>query len=158
MLELIEAKNIDALMFFIAIRVGIILVCWIFMVMSNVIDFWSGTMTAKALGEALMSKGFRRTIAKMGEYVRVMLFALMFDILGSLLSFYTIPFATIIATLAVMFIEGKSVIENSRRKKAHAAEIPEIAKKIVKAATVKQATELLEQLTSITNKQLDENT
>lgn len=152
MLELLETKNIDGLMFFIAIRVGIILVCWIFMIISNIIDFWSGTMTAKALGEALMSKGFRRTITKMGEYVRVMLFALMFDILGSLLSFYIIPFATIIATLAVMFIEGKSVIENSRRKKAHAAEIPEIAKKIVKAATIKQATELLEQLTSITNK------
>ena len=158
MLEFIEAKNIDALMFFIAIRVGIILICWIFMIMSNIIDFWSGTTTAKALGEALMSKGFRRTITKIGEYVRVMLFALMFDILGSLLSFYIIPFATIIATLAVMFIEGKSVIENGRRKKAHAAEIPEIAKKIVKATTVKQATELLEQLTSITNKQLDENT
>ena len=158
MLEFIEAKNIDALMFFIASRVGIILICWIFMIMSNIIDFWSGTTTAKALGEALMSKGFRRTITKIGEYVRVMLFALMFDILGSLLSFYIIPFATIIATLAVMFIEGKSVIENGRRKKAHAAEIPEIAKKIVKATTVKQATELLEQLTSITNKQLDENT
>lgn len=158
MLELIEAKNIDALMFFIAIRVGIILVCWFFMVVSSIVDFWSGTTTAKALGEALMSHGFRRTVTKIGDYVRLMLFALMFDILGSLLSFYIIPFATIIATLAVMFIEGKSVIENSRRKKAHAAEIPEIAKKIVKAATIKQATELLEQLTSITNKQLDENT
>lgn len=158
MLELIEAKNIDALMFFIAIRVGIILVCWFFMVVSSIVDFWSGTTTAKALGEALMSHGFRRTVTKIGDYVRLMLFALMFDILGSLLSFYIIPFATIIATLAVIFIEGKSVIENSRRKKAHAAEIPEIAKKIVKAATIKQATELLEQLTSITNKQLDENT
>lgn len=155
MLELIEAKNIDGLLFFIAIRVGIILVCWLFMVLSNIIDFWSGIMTAKALGEALSSKGFRRTISKIGEYVRIMLFALMFDMLGSLLSFYIIPFATIICTVAVMYIEGKSVVENSRRKKAHAADVPEIAKKIVQAVTTKQATELLEQLAFLTNGQED---
>lgn len=67
MLELIEAKNFDGLMFFIAIRVGIILVCWFFMVVSSIVDFWSGTTTAKALGQALMSHGFRRTITKIGE-------------------------------------------------------------------------------------------
>ena len=55
MLELIEAKNFDGLMFFIAIRVGIILICWIFMILSSIVDFWSGTTTAKALGQALMS-------------------------------------------------------------------------------------------------------
>ena len=151
MLELIEAKDIGSLIFFIAIRVGIILVCWIFMVLSNVIDFWSGTTTAKALGEALTSKGFRRTISKIGDYVRIMLFALMFDVLGSLLSFYIIPFATIICTIAVMYIEGRSVVENSRRKKAHAADVPEIAKKIVQAVTAKQATMILEQLTDLSS-------
>lgn len=158
MLELIESKNIDGLIFFIAVRVGIILVCWIFMIISNVIDFWSGTTTAKALGEALMSKGFRRTISKIGEYVRVMLFALMFDMLGSLLSFYIIPFATIICTAAIMYIEGKSVVENSRRKKAHAADVPEIAKKIVQAVTAKQATLILEQLTNLSNTKDNEDT
>lgn len=87
MLEFIEARNINTLMFFIAIRVVIILVCWLFMVTSCIVDFWSGTTTAKALGQALMSHGFRRTVTKIGDYVRIMLFALMFDILGSLLSF-----------------------------------------------------------------------
>lgn len=117
MLELIEAKNFGGLMFFIAIRVGIILVCWLFMILSSIVDFWSGTTTAKALGQALMSHGFRRTITKIGDYVRLMLFALMFDILGSLLSFYIIPFATILCTIAVIYIEGKSVVENSKQQK-----------------------------------------
>lgn len=149
MLELIEAKNFDELMFFIAIRVGIILICWIFMILSSIVDFWSGTTTAKALGQALMSHGFRRTITKIGDYVKLMLFALMFDILGSLLSFYIIPFATILCTIAIIYIEGKSVVENSKRKKAHAADVPDIVKKIVQAATVEQGHEILNEITKI---------
>lgn len=149
MLELIEAKNIDALMFFIEVRVGIILVCWFFMAVSSIVDFWSGTTTAKALGQALMSHGFRRTVTKIGDYVRLMLFALMFDILGSLLSFYIVPFATILCTIAVIYIEGKSVVENSKRKKAHAADVPDIVKKIVQAATTEQGHEILNEITKI---------
>ena len=149
MLELIEAKNIDALMFFIAVRVGIILVCWFFMVVSSIVDFWSGIDTAKALGQALMSNGFRRTVTKIGDYVRLMLFALMFDILGSLLSFYIAPFATILCTIAIIYIEGKSVVENSKRKKAHAAEVPNIVRKIVQAATVEQGHEIFNEIAKI---------
>lgn len=113
------------------------------MVIACLIDFWSGTDTAKALGEKLISHGFRRTITKMGDYVRVMFFALMFDMLGSLLPFYKIPFVTILATIAVVIIEGKSVIENSRRKKAHAADIPDIVKQIIHATTAKQGHEII---------------
>lgn len=146
MLELIEQKNFDGLAFYIAIRIVIVLICWIFMVVANLIDFWSGTTTAKALGENLMSHGFRRTIVKVGDYVRVMLFALMFDMLGSLLSFYAIPFATILCTVAIIWIEGKSVIENSRRKKAHAADVPEIVKQIVQCATTEKGLEIFNKL------------
>ena len=149
MLELIEAKNFDGLMFFIVIRVGIILVCWLFMILSSIVDFWSGTTTAKALGQTLMSHGFRRTITKIGDYVRLMLFALMFDILGSLLSFYIIPFVTILCTIAVIYIEGKSVVENSKRKKAHAADVPDIVKQIVRATTVEQGHEILDKISQL---------
>lgn len=149
MLELIESKNFDELIFFITVRISIILVCWLFMVLGNVIDFWSGTTTAKALGQALMSHGFRRTVAKIGDYVRLMLFALMFDMLGSLLPFYIIPFATILCTVAIMCIEGKSVIENSRRKKAHAAEVPDVVKQIVQATTTEQGHEVLNTILKI---------
>ena len=149
MLELIEAKNFDGLIFFIVIRVGIILVCWLFMILSSIVDFWSGTSTAKALGQTLMSHGFRRTVIKIGDYVKLMLFALMFDILGSLLSFYIIPFATILCTTAIMYIEGKSVIENSRRKKAHAAEVPDIVKQIVQATTTEQGNEILDKISKL---------
>lgn len=148
MLELIEQKNFDGLVFYIAVRIVIVLICWIFTVVANLIDFWSGTTTAKALGEGLMSHGFRRTVVKVGDYVRVMLFALMFDMLGSLLSFYVIPFATILCTIAILWIEGKSVVENSRRKKAHAADVPEIVKQIVQCATTEKGLEIFNKLQS----------
>lgn len=147
MLELIETNNTDTLVFFITIRAGIILICWLFMVVSSIVDFWSGITTAKALGQALMSHGFRRTITKICDYARLMLFALMFDILGSLLSFYIVPFATILCTAAIICIECKSVIENSRRKKTHVADIPEVIKSIMRATSQKDAKIILEQLT-----------
>lgn len=153
MLELIEQRNIDGLLFFIAVRICIILICWLFMIMANLIDFWSGTSTAKAIGESLHSHGFRRTVTKIGDYVRLMLFALMFDMLGSFLHFYFLPFGTILCTIAVIWIEGRSVVENSRKKKAHAADVPEIVKQIVQCATTEKGVEILTKLQTELTKQ-----
>lgn len=146
MLQLIDARDFESLMFFIAIRIAIVLVCWLFMILSSIVDFWSGTSTAKSIGQPIMSHGIRRTIQKIGDYVRLMLFALMFDILGTMLPFYSIPAATILCTAAVICIEGKSVVENSRRKKAHAADIPDIVMQIVQATTTEQGHDILEKI------------
>lgn len=141
MLELIEAKDLEALMFFITVRVVIIVICWIFSTIACIVDFWSDTLTA--------SHGFRRTVVKIGDYARVLMFAFMVDALGSLLSFYILPFATMLCALAILCIEGKSVLENSKRRKAHAADVPDIVKKIVQAATAEQGHEILNEITKI---------
>lgn len=146
MLEFIEKGDVDGLLFYAVVRISITLVCWFFMICANLVDFWSGTSTAKSLGEALMSHGFRRTIIKIGDYWRVMLMMLMFDVLGAFLSFYVLPFATILGTIAIICIEGRSVLENSKRKKAHAAEIPEMVAEIVKATTSEEGEKLLRDL------------
>lgn len=149
MLELLENENYLDLAFYIETRSAIIMVCWLFMIVACIIDFWSGTTTAKAIGEKLMSHGFRRTITKIGDYIRVMFFALMFDLLGGLFTFYKIPFSTILCTVAIIAIEGKSVIENSRRKKAHAADIPDIIKQIIQATTAKQGHEIFNKINEL---------
>ena len=146
MLELIEAKDLEALTFFIAVRVVIIVICWIFSIIACIVDFWSGTLTAKILGEKLMSHGFRRTITKIGDYARVLMFAFMVDALGSLLSFYILPFATMLCALAILCIEGKSVLENSKRRKAHAGDVPDMIKQIIQAATAEQGNEVLNKI------------
>lgn len=148
MLELIESGNLDGLCLFIMVRTIIITVCWAMMIMSCFVDLWSGRNTAKFLGEKLESLKYRRTIVKVGDYSRVMLFGFMFDCLGMLLPFYILPFSTMLCALGVIAIEGKSVIENSARKKAHAADIPDMIKKIIQAATTKDAEIIVEQLTN----------
>lgn len=147
MLELIETKNIEAVYTFIIIRIIIIMVCWAIMVISCFIDLWSGRNTAKFLGEKLESHKYRKTVIKIGDYSRVMIFGTMFDCLGMLLPFYILPFGTMLCATGVILIEGKSVHENSVRKKAHAADIPEIIKSIMQAASQKDAEIILEQLT-----------
>lgn len=146
MLELIESGNLDGLCLFIMVRAIIIMVCWAMMIMSCLIDLWSGRNTAKFLGEKLESHKYRRTVIKIGDYSRVMLFGFMFDCLGMLLPFYILPFVTMLCTTGTILIEGKSVLENSARKKAHAADIPEVIKKIIHAASQKDAEIILEQL------------
>ena len=135
MFDLIQSGDLHGLGGYVMIRVSITLVCWGFMIAACLIDFWSGISTARALHEPLMSHGFRRTFVKIREYWRVMLFALLFDILGAFLSFYYLPFATMLCTASVLFIEGRSVIENSRRKKSSAADVVEVSRKIAEATT-----------------------
>lgn len=151
MLELIEAKDLEALTFFIAVRAVIIVICWIFSTIACIVDFWSGTLTAKILGEKLISHGFRRTIVKIGDYARVLMFAFMVDALGSLLSFYILPFATMLCALAILCIEGKSVLENSKRRKAHAGDVPDIVKQIIQAATTEQGHEVFNKIVNQLN-------
>lgn len=146
MLELIEAKNVQELLFYTAVRVAVILVCWLFMIVATIVDLWSGVTTAQAVGKPIMSNGFRRTISKIGDYTRLMLFALMFDLLGGLFTFYVLPFATILCTIAVLKIEGTSVIENNRIKKSHAADVPDIVKQVVQAMSTKDATKVIEKI------------
>ena len=152
MLELIELKDYDALTFYVTVRVCITLVCWFFVMCACLVDFWSGTSTAKALGESLHSHGLRRTIVKIGEYWRVLIFTLMFDMLGALLPFYSLPFATMLCAIGIICIEARSVIENSQRKHSHAAEVPDMVKQIVEAATSEQGAEVLSTISDMLSK------
>lgn len=147
MLEFIETKDLEALMFFITVRVVIIVICWIFSTIACIVEFWSGTLTAKY---------FRRTVVKIGDYARVLMFAFMVDVLGSLLSFYILPFATILCALAIICIEGKSVLENSKRRKTHAGDVPDMIKQIIQAATTEQGNEVFNKIVkqvSLNNKE-----
>lgn len=149
MLEYITAGNWGALQNDIVLRIAIILVCWGMMVASSFIDLWSGVDAAKACGEKIQSNGLRRTVSKLGDYFRIELFFLMFDALGSLISWYELPYSSMVGALAIILIEGKSVVENSRKKKSNAANIPDIIKTIVNASNVDQAKAIINQLNKI---------
>lgn len=146
MFELIEQRNMEAIACYLIVRMAIIMICWTFVFIANIIDFWSGRDTAKALGEPIDSKGYRKTFVKIGDYYRVLVFLLLFDLIGSLFDFYKLPFATLLGSVAVIAIELKSVIENSRRKKSHSAEIPQIIKEIIQCSTTAKGEEILKRI------------
>lgn len=142
----------EAIVNYLLIRMAIVLICWAFVFVANFVDFCSGRDTAKAIGEHIDSKGYRRTFVKIGDYYRVLIFALLFDIIGSLFTFYKLPFVTMLGSISVIAIELASVIENSKRKKSHAAEVPDIIKKIIQCATTKDGEKILEEITKELNK------
>lgn len=146
MFELIEQRNMEAIACYLILRMAIVMICWTFVFFANILDFWSGRDTAKALGEPIDSKGYRRTFVKIGDYYRVLIFLLLFDLIGSLFEFYKLPFATLLGSVAVITIELKSVIENSRRKKSYSAEIPDIVKEIIQCSTPGKGKEIIKKL------------
>jgi hypothetical protein len=152
MYNLINTGDFHGLGEYVIIRVTITLVCWFFMICATLVDFWSGVTTAKALHQPLMSHGFRRTIAKIGSYWQVLIFALMFDILGAFLSFYYLPFMTIVGTLSIIIIEARSVVENSRRRKLSASEMPNVMQEIVSADTLDKAAQVITTLAALSEK------
>lgn len=147
MLEYINTADWEALRADIIMRIMIVLLCWATMVASSFIDLWSGVDAAKACGEKIQSNGLRRTVSKLGDYFRVELFFLMFDGLGSLIAWYELPYASMLGALAIILIEGKSVVENSRKKKSSAADIPDMLRLIVNASDIEQAKKVAEILT-----------
>lgn len=153
MFELLEKQDMEAIVNYLLIRMAIVLICWAFVFVANFVDFWSGRDTAKAIGEHIDSKGYRRTFVKIGDYYRVLIFALLFDLIGSLFTFYKLPFASILGSISVIAIELASVLENSRRKKSHSAEIPDMVRKIIQCATTKDGEKILEEI----RKELQEN-
>lgn len=146
MFDLIEKQDMEAIASYLIVRMALVLICWTFVCIANILDFWSGRDTAKALGEKIDSKGYRRTFVKIGDYYRVLIFLLLFDLIGSLFEFYKLPFATILGSIATIAIELKSVIENSRRKKSHSADLPEVIKKIIQCATVEDGNKILQEI------------
>lgn len=107
----------------IQLRVYIILAMWVVMVMAVCMDLWAGVNSARARGEVINSGGFRRTIGKLGDYWRIQVMALIFDVIGSCIPWYEYPYASMIVTAAIVLIEGRSVWENERAKKGKRGEV-----------------------------------
>lgn len=130
-------------------HIGTTLMCWLLMFVSVLIDMWDGVQTAKFMKEKVDSKGLRRTFAKAGDYWRMMLFGLMFDTLGLLFTWYVLPYMTIIITVGVLVIEFRSVWEHNRKKRSHAAELPNVIANIIRCASEQDALELINKIKEV---------
>ena len=75
MLELIQQENWHGLTVYVAVRVAIVLICWVFLAMATFIDMYYGRKAAKAAGEGLRSRKTAGRSTKSGTTIRVMVFA-----------------------------------------------------------------------------------
>jgi len=107
--------------------------CWAMMIIAVLIDLWTGIERARKCGEKIKSHKLRDTLIKVSEYWRVMIFGLFIDAVCFIIIPHPVPFGSGLFMLACCGIEGKSVIENLKRKKAAAAEIPKTVIDILKS-------------------------
>lgn len=128
------------------LKLGIVICCWLFILVGVLIDFMSGVRKSKILHIQLRSSGFRQTLNKLKDYWSISVFALMFDILAGLFPFWEYPLFSVLACVAVLIIEVKSVIENSQETKSGASKIPATAKQLLKILTSSEKSELLAEL------------
>lgn len=147
---------LDKITFAIAQDIGLWVVvaftCAVLVVLAAFIDLWTGVEAARANRERISSHALRRTVNKIVDYLRVMVFAALIDTLGLFFPWYVLPYFLIVCTLGVLLIEGRSVIENSRKKKSHAADILDAVEDIIKAATQQDAERIIERLKEKENK------
>lgn len=104
------------------VKLAIVAIMWLFVFIAIVIDLRSGYAKAKRRGEARTSSGLKRTVSKFTLYYSGLLFAFMIDaiIMYVITSFSApvpvIPYITVIGSLYLIYVEGRSVIEKAEDK------------------------------------------
>ena len=130
------------------IRGGVtsIFICSLLICIACLMDMWTGIDAARANKEKIRSKPLRKTGVKIVDYFRLVIIFVLIDILGLCFPWYNLPYGAIIGTAGVLFVEGFSVVENLRRKRSHAAEVADVAAKIVKCLTTEDAEKIIKMI------------
>lgn len=123
--------------------VTIIFMCCILVIVACLIDLWTGIDAAKKNKEKIRSKALRRTVAKALDYLRVIVFGTLIDVLGLSFPWYVMPYCAVVCTLGILIIEGKSVLENFHKKKSSAAKVVDIVSAIVDATDNETAEKII---------------
>ena len=108
------------------------------------IDMWTGIDAARTNKERIMSHGLRKTVSKIIDYLRIVYFFLLIDILGAVFAWYNLPYCAILATLGVLLIEGRSVIENSKKKQSAAGRVVDAVQEIIACVDSEKAQKIIE--------------
>lgn len=125
---------------------GISLALWVLVILASLIDLWDGVHTARVLKQRVHSHKLRVTIAKLGEYWRIMLLGFVADTIGVLFPFYALPYLSILICLGIIAIEIKSVFEHAEKRKSKTAELPSIVQSIVECVSERDAESVLKRI------------
>ena len=124
--------------------ITIIFICCIMIIFAVLLDLNTGINAAKKAKEKIKSRILRRTVTKIVDYYRVLIFGVMIDVLGLCFPWYNIPYLAIMVTLGVIAVEAKSVLENYHKSKSAARDLPDMIMQIIKCADKEDAAKILE--------------
>ena len=122
---------------------AIIFVCCLLVIAAALIDMWTGVDAARVNKEKIRSHSLRKTVQKVIDYLRIVIFGVLIDFLGLFFPWYDMPYLCVVVTLGVILIEGKSVIENFKKKRSSAANVIDLVGQIIKCADEKDAKKLI---------------
>jgi hypothetical protein len=122
--------------------------CCVLVIVACFIDLWTGIDAARKNKEQIRSKALRRTVSKILDYLRVVIFGVLIDVLGLTFPWYIVPYCAIVCTLGILIIEGKSVLENFNKKKSSAAQVVDIMEAIVNCVDNETAEKIIRAIKS----------
>ena len=122
----------------------IIFICCIMIIFAVLLDLNTGINAAKKVKEKIKSRILRRTVSKIVDYYRLLVFGVMIDVLGLCFPWYNIPYLAIMVTLGVIAVEAKSVLENYHKSKSAARDLPDMIMQIIKCADKEDASKIIE--------------
>lgn len=128
--------------------ITIIFLCCVLVIVACLIDLWTGVEAAKKNKERIKSRILRRTVAKILDYLRVVVFGVLIDLLGLAFPWYSIPYCAIVVAFGILLIEGKSVIENYNKSKSSAAKIVDMLEQIIECGDHDTAERLIKAIKS----------
>lgn len=103
---------------------SMIAVMGIIVLAAVVIDLIDALYTARRIGEFIRSRILRKTVAKLGEYWRVLATGALADAICVAADFYRLPYTAILIALGLVGIELKSLLEHARKRKSALADLP----------------------------------
>lgn len=124
----------------------IIFICCVAIIVAVLLDLNTGINAARKNHEKIKSRNLRRTITKIIDYLRVLVFGVIIDVLGLAFPWYNIPYCAILVAVGVVLIEAKSVIENYQKSKSAAGKLPDIITDIIIAKTQGDAQRIVDKL------------
>lgn len=122
----------------------LIFICAVAILFAVLIDLSTGVERAKKCKEKIKSRILRRTISKVVDYYRLLFFGILIDVLGLAFTWYNMPYCAVIVSVGVVLIEAKSVLENYRKMKSAAQDMPDVVRQIIEAVTDKDANKVIE--------------
>ena len=131
----------------------ILVIFYICILVAISIDLASGVERARREGDVSTSHGFKQTLYKIKDYYSIIILFTIIDVVASL--WFTLPFFTAVGTIAIIFVEGKSVYENKRGLSKGIRDLPDALRQVLKSKN--KADELLNFLESKEQNKRHEN-